>query len=275
LELIGTREDIFLLRRLARATRHRGRDSLGLRLARRLADRVFVEDQGRVVLRVGDRSILGTDVRRKVLALLCYLLSRPGRSATRDEVLEALWPELEPLVALNSLNQTIYFLRRVFEADYKEELSPGYIHHESDVVWLDADLVDARSVRCGSLLNTVSRHRSRENVDALSEAYRGKFALDFAYEDWASSYRDSMHAGYLQVIESAISDDMEAGLYEHGITLARRAIEVDPEAEELQLSLLRLYRGFGAAAAAAEQYSHYAAMLREGLGVDPPPLDTL
>jgi ATP/maltotriose-dependent transcriptional regulator MalT/DNA-binding SARP family transcriptional activator len=275
LERIGTKDDVARLRRLARAVRQRGRGSLGIALARRLADRVFVEDQGRVILHVGLRKILGTEIRRKVLALLCYLLSRPGRSATRDEVLEALWPELEPLVALNSLNQTVYFLRRVFEPDYKEELSPGYVYHESDVVWLDPELVDSRSIRCAGLLSAAGRQRTWVSVDALSDEYRGKFALDFAYEEWAGAYRDSMHAGYLQVIESAISDDVEAGQYDHGIALARRAIEVDPEAEELELSLLRLYRGFGAAAAAAEQYSHYAAMLRDGLGVDPPPLEAL
>ena len=36
-------------------------------------------------------------------------------SSTRDQVLDALWPELDPVDALNSLNQTVYFLRRVLE----------------------------------------------------------------------------------------------------------------------------------------------------------------
>ena len=40
---------------------------------------------------------------------------------------------------MNSLNQTIYFLRRVFEADFSDELSPGYLHHESEVIWLDPE----------------------------------------------------------------------------------------------------------------------------------------
>ena len=55
--------------------------------------------------------------------------------------MDALWPEFDPGDALNSLNQTVYFLRRVFEPDYKDDLSPGYVHHDSDVIWLDTDLV--------------------------------------------------------------------------------------------------------------------------------------
>ncbi|MDA1062330.1 MAG: bacterial transcriptional activator domain-containing protein [Chloroflexi bacterium] len=113
------------------------------------------------------------------------------------------------------------------------------------------------------------------DVQALSDRYQGRFALDFAYEDWAAQYRDSLHASYLQTIEAAIGQDMANGHFDRGIQLARRAIEIDPEAEQLELSLLRLYRVAGAHSAAAEQYSHYAAVMRESVGVEPPPLDSL
>ena len=64
-------------------------------------------------------------IRRKVLALLCFLLTKPDMSSTRDQVLDALWPELDPVDALNSLNQTVYFLRRVLEERYVDDLRPG------------------------------------------------------------------------------------------------------------------------------------------------------
>ncbi len=105
----------------------------------------MIEDQGRVVVVVGNRQVPGSTIRRKVLALLCFLLTRPAMSSTRDQVLDALWPELDPLDALNSLNQTVYFLRRVLEEDYVDDLSPGYIHHDSELIWLDQELVSSRS----------------------------------------------------------------------------------------------------------------------------------
>ena len=139
LEAIGDLSDVPRLRKLARAGRRtREASNLGRSLARRLALPVRVEDQGRVGIVVGDREQSGTSVRRKVLALLCFLITKPDLSATRDQVLDALWPELDPEVAINSLNQTLYFLRRVFEENYSEDLSPGYVHHNSDVLWLDS-----------------------------------------------------------------------------------------------------------------------------------------
>jgi DNA-binding SARP family transcriptional activator len=50
---------------------------------------------------------------------------------------------------------------------------------------------------------------------------------------------------------------------------------VDGTAEQIEASLLRLYRVSGAHAAAAEQYAHYATYMREELGVEPPSLDAL
>ena len=217
----------------------------------------------------------GTTVRRKVLALLCFLITKPDMSATRDQVLDALWPDLDPEVAINSLNQTLYFLRRVFEVDYSDDLSPGYIHHDSDVLWLDPELVSSRSVDCRRLIQGLPVRPSPDDVEQLTGLYRGRFALDFEYEEWAGAYRDSLHAAYLEIVERAVLDDFAMGHYDRGIRIARRALEVDSSAEQIEVSLLRLYRVSGAHSAAAEQYAHYATVMREELGLEPPPLETL
>jgi len=207
--------------------------------------------------------------------MLCFLITRPDMSATRDQVVDALWPELDPEVAVNSLNQTVYFLRRVFEENYSDDLSPGYVHHDSDLVWLDRDLVTSRSAACRDLIREFAREPSPEEVDLLTREYKGRFALDFEYEDWATAYRDPLHASYLEIVERSVLDDFRSGHYDRGILIARRALEVDPSAEQIEVGLLRLYRVTGAHAAAAEQYAHYAAVMRDELGVEPPPLETI
>ncbi len=275
LELIGEKQDVRRLRAVAKSQRKKPQYSdLGRVLARRVADKVWVEDQGRVTLTTGSRTIPGSTIRRKVLGLLCFLVSR-GFSATRDQVLDALWPELDPDVAVNSLNQTVYFLRRVFEEEYVEDLSPGYLRHDSDVIWLDTELVSSRSAQVRALLRTFSDRPSPDDVERLVDLYHGRFALDFEYEEWAAPYRDSMHAAYLEVVERAVRDDLNSGYFDRGISIARKALEVDPSAEQIEVSLLRLYKATGAHAAAAEQYGHYASMLRDELGLEPPPLESL
>jgi DNA-binding SARP family transcriptional activator len=271
LEVIGEREDVPRLRYASRALRDSALAPLALSLARRLAPRVFVEDLGRVRLDIGGRRIEGINVRRKVLALLCLLLSKPRFASTREEVAEALWPDQDPGSALNSLNQTVYFLRRVFEPDYRDETSPVYVGQDGETIWLDQDLVDSRSSRCSDLVRAMPGDPTPQAAFDLAQLYLGRFALDFAYEDWASGFRESLHAAYLRVLERAIQIDLDSGHFTRGTFLAERAIEVDPEADEIQAALVRLYRLSGAFAAAAEQYGRYSKTMRD-LGVEARPL---
>jgi DNA-binding SARP family transcriptional activator len=275
LESVGTSQDVPRLRGVAKSYRGRPEALLGKTLARRVAPRVVVEDQGRVAIQIGSRSVEGSAIRRKVLGLLCFLLSRPRFAAARDEVLDALWPDFDPADALNSLNQTVYFLRRVFEPAFREDLSPGYLSHEGDLVWLDADLVESRSQRCWNLIREMPVEPSPAAVRELSSAYVGPFALDFAYEEWATAFRSSLQSSYLQVIEKSVLADIQSGHFERGILAARRALEACPDADSVELSLVRLYKLSGSHAAAAEQYTHYSSWLRETLGVEPPTLDSL
>ena len=275
LDLVGDRSDVSLLRSVAKRHRKGGFEGLGRGLARRRAVPVFVEDLGRVEIRCGDKLIAGTSVRRRVLGLLCLVLSQPSMSTTREFVMESLWPDLDPSAALNSLNQTIYFLRRVIEPDFNEGTSPGYLHHEGELIWLDSRLVASRANECRALIGNLSGAPTVQQVDALSERYAGRFALDFEYEDWAVPYRDWLHASYLETIEQAVREDSRNAHFERAIRLARRGLAIDPGAEALELLLLRTYRMSGAHAAAAEQYEHYASVLRNELGIEPPPLDAL
>ena len=71
LDKVGAAEDIPRLRQASRNLRGvSGAANLGRGLARRLAPLVFVEDQGRVQVHIGSELTHGSDIRRKVLALL-------------------------------------------------------------------------------------------------------------------------------------------------------------------------------------------------------------
>ena len=274
LDVVGDADDIGLLRRLGKRKNLRI-PSAGLELTRRLAPPAFVDDLGRVTVRVGDRFVPGTEIRKKVLSLLTFLLTRPQFTASREQVIEALWPQMEPEAGANSLNQTSYFLRQVFEPTASEDATAGYLNSRADLIWLDPELVRSRSSDCLKLIGTMRRDPSPELVTRLAESYTGRFAVDFIYDDWASSFRDTLHASFLDRIERALMEDTKAGAFDRALSVAQLAFQADPDAEEIELCLLRLYRRTGAHAAAAEQYSHYASVMREQLGIEPPPLESI
>jgi two-component SAPR family response regulator len=99
--------------------------------------------------------------------------------------------------------------------------------------------------------------------------------LDFSYEDWAGRYRDSLHAQYLEAMECAIADRTAAADNAAAIEIARAVVDIDHDAESVEVALIRLYRSAGAHAAAAELYGRYAALQRSEYGVEVPSLADL
>jgi DNA-binding SARP family transcriptional activator len=274
LEAVGESQDVPHLRAIAKRRSVR-LPNAGRPLVRRLAPRVYVEDLGRVSICVGDKVITGSEIRKKVLSLLCFLLTRPQFSATREQIFEALWPEMDPEAGANSLNQSTYFLRRVLEPGCEEDDSAGYVRSKADLLWLDGELIGCRSADCLKLIADIRRDSSPGLVGRLAEIYRGRYAIDFMYEEWASSFRESLHAGYLDRVERSIVHDIKAGALDRALSVAQLALQADPDADQIELCLLRLYRRLGANAAAAEQYAHYAGVMRDQMGIEPPPLESI
>jgi DNA-binding SARP family transcriptional activator len=272
LEVIGEQADITRLKDFSRRERRSGR-TWGDALVKRLAPRLVLEDLGPSSIHVGNRQIQGRGTRRKVLALLLFLASQPNGSATPEQVLEAMWPDLKSNQGINSVHQTIYFLRRIIDRGYRAGLSPEYVHFNSDVIWLDRNLVDCRSWICRRLL--LERPASPNIVEQLLANYHGRFAPEFAYEEWTAAYRDGLHAAFLSTIEQAIAGNVGSPDLQWRLWVGQRALMIDAEADAIEALTIRLYRALGAPAAAAEQYTHYAAVMREQLGIDPPPIEDL
>ena len=134
-------------------------------------------------------------------------------------------------------------------------------------------LFDSDSRACWRALRTTDR--DPRLIEDLLDLYVGRFAIDFAYEEWATDYRDHLHAAVLGRAEAAISSLAVAGDFDAAISVGHRVLAIDPEADGVELALLRNYKASGLHAAAAEQYSHYATYVRDALGVDPPSFDEI
>lgn len=277
LDEYGELTDVRLLRRLAksRIKAFRGSD-IGRGLARRRSPHLTVHDLGRAYFEVGPRRVELSSIRRRSAGLLCFLLTRKNHLAPRDQVLEALWPDVDPQAAVNSLNQTLYFLRRDFDPEYDDDCSAQYVHFESDLVWLDRELVSAESA---AFQERASRALSAledldEGIAALS-VYRGRFAPEFEYEDWATAWRELLHGQYLHLAETFVGRLIQSDRMVDAADLAVRVLQVDAGAEHLERELIWLYGTLGARSAAAEQYGHYAEVQRTEYGVEPPSLEEI
>lgn len=252
----------------------------GSRLTRALLERVsprlYVRDLSRVRFDIDGRRVPLTDTRRKSASLLIYLITRPNSTATREQVLDELWPDSDPSAGANSLHQTLYFLRRDIDPWYDDEESANYVVYESEMVWLDASLVQSDS----QVFMTEATKLSIGLVDIARcveavESYAGRFAPEFEYDEWALSWRDRLHAAYLALAMVTVKRLCGDGRFAEASRVCSLALAIDATALDLEQTLVWVYSAMGATSAAAEQYAHFARAYQLDVGAEPPPLASL
>jgi DNA-binding SARP family transcriptional activator len=234
-----------------------------------------IRDLGRVVFTVGPRQVALSRSRRKAAALLMYLVTRPQRTATREQVLDQLWPDADPESASNSLNQSLYFLRRDIDPWYEDGLSVDYLHFEGDMVWLDADLTRIQSSAFMQAARDARRNGSLSNMatSALRD-YSGRFAPEFEYDEWAMSWRHRLHAEFLGLAASTLDELESSGDLSEARDVASHVLDIDSTAREIEQRLVRIYWRLGARSAAHSQYAHLVSVDRAD-GVEPPSIADL
>lgn len=230
--------------------------------------RVFLLGGFRVCL--ADREVpLGAWRLRKAAAVVKLLALAPGFVLHRDQLLEALWPDLDPPAATNSLHQALHFARRTLEPGRGRRVRPAFLWWEGeavhlgppDAVWVDVAEFEAQAA-CGA---------DPEALRRAFDLYRGELLPEDRYEDWAAAPREALRLrfqGVALILARAAASSGDLVLAERAL---RRALETDRALEEAHLELVRLYLKSGDRARAARQYAEMAAALREELGVEPGP----
>jgi DNA-binding SARP family transcriptional activator len=226
-----------------------------------------VHDLGPLSIEVAGRTIEGTSIRPRSVALLHYLATRPRHAATRDEAIDALWPEAEAQAGLNSLNQAIYHLRRALDPNYDLALQEGvptpYIRHEAEMVTVNLELVTFDSARLRSTLDGVRRRARVDQIDDLLDSYLGPFAVEVPFEPWAEQHRSALDVGIFAVIEREMAAAYSVGDIDRAIDLALRAVRIDPTDGAMLEHLALLLEESGSIAGARRAAARAVSALRE------------
>ncbi len=148
-------------------------------------------------VRVGERVVVDQSwSRRKAKALVKLLALQRGRSLHREQVVDALWPDLEPEGAANNLHKTLHHLRTVFA---ERDAPPAAIAIAGDLVTLARDAwvdIDEFRQRARVARGTPANPALYEQALAL---YGGDLLPEDLYEDWAAFEREELRALHQQL----------------------------------------------------------------------------
>src|SRR5678815_5467752 len=142
----------------------------------------------------GDGSSPPIFVIGKPLALIAYLACISGRRASRDQLLNLLWADMEPEGARHALRQTIWFVRK--------RAGEALISATGDTVALSASLPSDRD-------DFLTAFHAEDWETAVS-LYGGDFLPGFAapggaeLERWADAERVRLRTAYYRSAEHLV-----------------------------------------------------------------------
>jgi DNA-binding SARP family transcriptional activator len=129
--------------------------------------------------------------------LLAVLAAHYGTALSRDVAIDILWPDSDPEAAINSLNQTVFQLRRYIDKTYRGGESPEYIASSAEHLGLSPDLVhtDLQEIRrLSARLASADWHQRQATAARAIRLVRGEFLADLRYEEWANRQQLTIHA---------------------------------------------------------------------------------
>jgi DNA-binding SARP family transcriptional activator/tetratricopeptide (TPR) repeat protein len=193
--------------------------------------------------------------RRRPADLLKLVALAPGRSLSREQVVEALWPDKDPASGANNLHRALYDLRQIVGGRFVD-IERGAVSLGGDV-WLDVDAFEAAA--------------GRGDQAGLAEAvslYGGDLSPEDQGGSWIVARRAALRARFVAAAAPLARAAAAEGDGQGALPLLRRLVEADPGGEEAHRLLVRLLAAGGRRAEALRQLDAGEAALRAA-GVAP------
>jgi DNA-binding SARP family transcriptional activator len=268
-QLLGNRETLDALQLLS------GSDVAEVRRQMQYAQaaRIYLRTLGGISLHRGSWNGPAITIeKRRVRSLVGVLAAYAQASLSRDAAIDLLWPDSDGDASVNSLNQTVFQLRRYLDPAYRAGESPEYIISNSDHVGLDPNLIrsDVEEVRrLPERIGTPDRDRRMNAALRAIDLVRGEFLADLRYESWLPPLQLRVHSSIRSVLLPITVGAPERYDFDVATRAATALLGLDPYDEGALLALAEALAGSGRRFAAKNLLVRYAQRVREELEEEP------
>ncbi len=217
----------------------------------------------------------------KVRGLLAYLAVHAEHTQSRDYMAFLLWPDVPNDIARKNLRQALYSLRKALSPlneclDIQRHALCLHLHPRIHIdAWEFLQLAEQ-----------VEQHEHRDRgacpycavrYERMLHLYQGEFLQGFAirdsvsFEEWLTEQREFFRMQALKAVRYVTHFAYLRGDFERVEHLARRWLRLDPWSDAAYGYLIRALALQGRKSAAWQAYHRFTRMMREELGLEPPP----
>jgi DNA-binding SARP family transcriptional activator len=210
---------------------------------------------------------------KKARDLLKILIAR-RRPTPRDQLMELLWPEVDPALAGNRLSVLLSTVREVLQPQPTGEgpliTTGGSVSLNLAQVRVDVEdfLTQANAA--------LDADRGREpgataQLEAAVTAHTGDFLEEDPYQEWATTLAEEIRTTHIALLRALAARLCDAGDTDAVVRYTLRLLAQDPYDEEAHLTLVAVLLGAGRLGQGRRYYQAYVRRMKE-IDVPPRPL---
>lgn len=196
----------------------------------------------------------------KPLELLKCLCAYGSLAVNQDRITDALWPDSGGNAAEQALRTTLHRLRKLLRHEKAIRLEDKHLSLDPGYVWVDCMAFD-RAIHHSGMAD-------RNSLQQALSRYRGHF-LEGETASWALTFRERLRAHYIKMSERLGGMLEQDGGWPEAIDCYRRAVEIEPLAENFYQHLMRCHAQLGQRAEVLSEYQRCWHQLLCRLGISP------
>lgn len=209
--------------------------------------------------------------RRSAKTLTKLLAAHPGHAMHREEIINALWPDVDADSGINSLGKALHAARRVLEPGLPRRHDSAYLRTAECMLRLNTEHVVVDADVFEGLAADAARSGQPEAYRAALHAYEGELLPEDRYENWCAERRSALAQTRVRLLLGLAEIHERRGACNEAADLLREVLRHDPTREAVHRQLMRLYVRMGTADQAVRQFHVCEQVLREELDLAPQP----
>ncbi len=199
----------------------------------------------------------------KAEELFALLVHYQGRVRPKENLIDTLWPELEPEKSANLFRVTCTYLRSALaEKGFSEILIRELDGYKINTEMIDCDLFRFRLGTRQELLPDT------DWLADLSNLYSGEYLEGKPY-DWAAGTRTQMESDFKKIQYCLANDYFCNGFYGKACGALEKILFYDPCDEDAVGRIIQARLRDGDITSAVREYKKYEKALKDELGLDP------
>ena len=218
---------------------------------------------------------LRPNVPGQVQTVLKFMMSQGGHPASKDALLDLLWPESNPTVTSSRLRVLMHTLRRSVSCkhlgfgDLLVMSGNNFVLNPKARVWVDVDEFEQKWHRGWRLARAGNKVEAMHEYEQAAALYAGDYLEDDPYADWTLLRREALRDAYSTMLTMLSSMSIEAGDYTGAIIWAQKLLSQDNCREDAYRLLMTSHHRLGQQSRSSYWYGMCVRALERELGLEP------